>query len=531
VGNARWRVRARLGLAVAAVAAVAAFVVATAGAANYPTSGYSIWTVAGGAGSPCSTGACGGTGPAVSSTLGGPTGVAVDGSGDIAIADALGDAVRFIPATSGTFFGQSMTADHIYTLAGTLFSACSSGACGDGGLASNALLNGPTDVTFDAAGDLVIADSGDDVVRFIPAASGSFYGQTMTANDIYTIAGTERTACSTAPCGDAGAATSGTLSGPDAVAVDAQGDVAIADTGDHTIRFVPAANGSSFGVSMSANAIYTVAGVAKTACSTSPCNDGAAATSANTLDSPEGVAFDHAGDLVIADTLDDTVRFMPAAAGTFYGQSMPTVGDIYDIAGTERSACTTAPCGDGGAGPTALMNKPTGLAVDPAGNVFVADALDDTVRVVGAAGRIHDLAGTELTPCIGQFGCGDGGSAGAALLTEPTGVAIDSSEQVFIADFGDFTIRWLTGPQAGPPGNVGPTGPVGTTGRTGATGPAGGQGPAGPLGPQAPRGAQGPRGARGPAGKTEKCTTKFKKIHGKRKKVQVCTKAASDRHA
>ena len=105
--------------------------------------------------------------------------------GDLVIADSYNAAVRFVPAT-GTYYGQSMTADHIYTIAGD----GTAGYSGNGGPATSAELTDYVgDATVDAAGNLFIADTDNDVIRFVPETTGTYFGQSMTADDIYTIAG------------------------------------------------------------------------------------------------------------------------------------------------------------------------------------------------------------------------------------------------------------------------------------------------------------------------------------------------------
>ena len=94
--------------------------------------------------------------------------------------------MRFVPVASGTYYGQSMTADDIYTIAGD----GTAGDSGNGGAATSAELSDYVgDATVDAAGNLLIADTDNDVIRFVPGRSGTYYGQSMTADDIYTIAG------------------------------------------------------------------------------------------------------------------------------------------------------------------------------------------------------------------------------------------------------------------------------------------------------------------------------------------------------
>ncbi len=114
--------------------------------------------------------------------------------------------MRVVAASTGTFYGQAMTAGDIYTVAGNGISAFS----GDGGLATGAELNGPRRVTVDGAGNLVITDRGNNRVRVVAAGTGTFYGQAMTAGDIYTVAGTGAYGFS----GDGGPATSGRAGQP-----------------------------------------------------------------------------------------------------------------------------------------------------------------------------------------------------------------------------------------------------------------------------------------------------------------------------
>jgi hypothetical protein len=122
-----------------------------------------------------------------------------------------------------------MTAGHIYTIAGTGIR----GTTGDGGLATRAEVGEPAGVTLDALGNLLIATRNGGRIRVVAARSGTFYGQAMTAGDIYTIAGG-----GTGGLGDGGPATSAVLTQPGAVLVDAARDVLICDTADDRIREV-----------------------------------------------------------------------------------------------------------------------------------------------------------------------------------------------------------------------------------------------------------------------------------------------------
>ena len=195
-------------------------------------------------------------GGAATTTLNAPSGVAVDSSGDVFIADTTNNRVRMVPSSSGTFFGQVMTRGDIYTVAGT-GTACSThtpAGCGytSGGIpqfATTALLDLPSRVATDSSGNLYIADTSDNMVAMVarPACSSAcpFGLVSTTTGDIYTIAGTG-TACSThtpAGCGytsngAAQVATSANLDVPGGAAVDSSGNLYIADTSDSLVAMV-----------------------------------------------------------------------------------------------------------------------------------------------------------------------------------------------------------------------------------------------------------------------------------------------------
>jgi secreted PhoX family phosphatase len=167
---------------------------------------------------------------AINAELNDPAGVGVDSAGNLVIADTDNQRVRVVAASTGTFYGQPMHAGHIYTVAGK----AKRGFSGDGGPATSAMLAEPSGVAVDSAGNLVIADAYNNRVRVVAASTGTFYGQAMTAGDIYTVAGDGGGGFS----GDGGPATSAEISGPESVAVDSVGDLLIADTGNYRIREV-----------------------------------------------------------------------------------------------------------------------------------------------------------------------------------------------------------------------------------------------------------------------------------------------------
>jgi hypothetical protein len=357
----------------------------------------------------------GDTGPALRAELDFPAGVAVDAAGNLVIADTSNDRIRVVAARSGTFYGRAMTAHDIYTVAGTGIQ----GFSGVGGPATAAKLSGPSDVVPDAAGNLVIADAGNDRIRVVAAAAGTFYGQAMIAGHIYTVAGDGARGTG----GDGGPALKAGLHSPMSVAVDHAGNLVIADTRNRRVQVVAAASGTFYGQAMTAGDVYTVA----------------------TLGGPTGVAVDHAGNVVINSADAARVFVLAVTTGTFYGRAM-TAGNLYVVAGGGRSYP-----GNGGPARSAELQGPFGVAVDPAGNLVVADTEDSRVRVVAVtsgtfygqpmtAGHIYTLAGDANQ---GYFG--DGGPGTSAWVGLPVGVAVDRAGDVLIADSDTGRIREVAG--------------------------------------------------------------------------------------
>jgi sugar lactone lactonase YvrE len=370
-------------------------------------------------------------GPATAAELSISRGMAIDQAGNLLIADTFNSRIRAVAASTGRFYGRPMAAGNIYTIAGTGHA----GFSGDGGPATAAELADPFGVAVDGAGNLLIADTNSSRIRAVAASTGTFYGQAMTAGDIYTIAGGNR-----GFAGDGGPATAARLSLPDGVAVDGAGNVLIADTFNGRIRVVAASTGTYYGRPMTVGDIYTIAGGGA-----SGLGDGGPATAAQ-LNFPAGVAVDGAGNLLIADTYDNRIRVVAASTGTFYGQPM-TAGDIYTIAGTGTGGFS----GDGSPATAAQLNLPAGVAVDGAGNLLIADTSNNRIRVVAAstgtfygqpmtAGDIYSIAGTGT----GGFS-GDGSPATAAELYTPSGVAVDAAGNLFITDTANNRIREVIG--------------------------------------------------------------------------------------
>ncbi len=343
-------------------------------------------------------------GPATGAQLNGVYGVAADASGNLLLAGWNSHRVRRTDA-GGT----------IATVAGTGVA----GFAGDGGAATAARLDGPYHAVADGAGNLYVADTRNHRVRRVDAADGT----------IATIAGTGTAGYG----GDGGAATAAQLNNPVRLALDGAGNLYVADSGNHRVRRVDAADGT----------VSTVAGTGDPGSA----GDGGAATAAQ-LFAPYGLAVDGAGNLFIADTFNHRVRRVDAASG-----------NIATVAGTGISGFG----GDGGAATAAQLDGPHDVAVDTAGNLYVADATNHRVRRVAAAdGTIATVAGT------GDQGFGgDGAAATAAKLDGPVGLALDTTGGLRIADVGNHRVRRVgtaTGaaalPAAGPPAPSGPAAPA-----------------------------------------------------------------------
>ena len=428
-------------------------------------------------------------GPASSAELSSPEGGTVDSSGNQYIIDSGNQVVRMIPKNSGTYFGITMTGGNIYTIAGT---AQTSGYTGDGAIATSATFNHPKGIAVDSIGNLYIADSGNYAIRMIPAVDGTYFGIPMSANFIYTIAGTGSTGialegalATTQPMdnmnaiavdsqggvyisdastnqirmipqvsgtyfgifiasghidwivgdgtasysGDGAAASAAELSGPGGVALDSSDNLYIVDSGNYVVRFVPVNSGTYFGVMMTGGNIYTIAGNGTAGYS----GDGAAATSGE-LGSPSALAVDSLGNLYIANN-DFVIRMVPSVSGSYFGVAM-TAGNIYTIAGMDSSAIGNSE--DGQAATASLTGKQYGLMADPTapGLVYIVDYSFSLIRKVSSTGVMTTDAG------INSY-AGDSGPAAESRLYVPGQVYIDSSDNLFISDVYNYVVRMV----------------------------------------------------------------------------------------
>jgi sugar lactone lactonase YvrE len=308
-------------------------------------------------------------GSAISAGLVGPTGVAVDASGNVYIADADGNRVRMVAGVTSSSYTQG----DIYTLAGK----GTAGYGGDVGPATSATLNAPRGVAVDSTGNIYIADSGNNRVRMVsinfPISEG-LESPTNAVPYIFTVAGTGTYGYSLYPRADYAVAGYSELAGPGAVAVSGA-YVYVADTDNDIVRrFGVSLGGASF---LNLQPITTVAGGGSAEClgEANLIGDNGPASSA-TLCGPWGVAVDSSGNLYIADTGDKRIRMVAGVTNSSYTQ-----GDIYTVGGTGGSGFS----GDGGLAVNAELDNPYGVAVDTRGNIYIADTGNGRIRVVGVA--------------------------------------------------------------------------------------------------------------------------------------------------
>jgi sugar lactone lactonase YvrE len=371
---------------------------------------------------------------ATAATLRGPCGVVADAAGNIYIADTGNHLIRKVTVATGI----------INTIAGT-----TGGFSGDGGLATAAKLNQPKSVFVDSALNIFVADTQNNRIR-----------KFTVGGNISTVAGISGGYIGIYfPLGDGGSATAAKLSQPYGAWVDTAGNIFIADTGNNRIRKVTAATGIISTIVATGVAGYS--------------GDGGAATSAQ-IDGPTSLAVKSTGEVIIADTNNsclrqvsstNTISTLPMTVGpglntpngtaTYYDTSQKklflyiadtgnhrirkldtTTGALITVVGTGSSGSS----GDGGSATAAQLNSPSAVAVDAAGNLYIADTGNNEIRKV--------TANTSIISTVAGYGSpgssGDGGSATSAKLNSPQGVFVDAAGTIFIADTGSHRVRKVT---------------------------------------------------------------------------------------
>jgi len=320
--------------------------------------------------------------------------IGFSGDGGVATAAELSGPTGIYSDGSGNIFIADKQNNRIrkVTASGNITTVAGNGTegfSGDGGAATAAELSLPTDLYIDGSGNIFIADANNNRVRKITASG-----------NITTVAGNGTHGFG----GDGGPATSAELSYPTSIYVDGSGNIFIADAGNSRIRKVTASGN-----------ITTVAGNGTAGFS----GDGGPATSA-ALYAPTGVYLDGSGNIFIADVNNNRVRKVTAS------------GNITTVAGNGTHGFS----GDGGTATSAELKWPSDIYVDGSGDIFIADGGNNRIREVIASGNITTVAGN------GTAGfSGDGGLATAAELNTPTGLYLDGSGNILIADSSNNRIR------------------------------------------------------------------------------------------
>jgi len=351
-----------------------------------------------------------------------PQGVACDAAGNVYVADTGSYTIRKV-STSG----------EVTTLAG---GAWSQGIAD--GTGSAARFHDPTGIACDAAGNVYVADTGNGTIRKItpigevttlagPAgvavfecprgvacdAAGNVYvadsnnstiSKISPAGEVTTVAGLSYRLGGDWMYGSAdGSGSAARFFWPWGIACDADGKVCVADTGNSTIRTV------------TAGVVTTIAGLAVRPDST----DGTG--SAARFDQPAGVACDAAGNVYVADSYNGTIRKVTSA------------GVVTTLAGLAHSSGSA-----GGSGSEARFFWPQGVACDANGNVYVADTSNSTIRKITRQGEVTTLAGLATSEGLVN------GTGSAARFRNPWGVACDAAGNVYVADTNNCTIRQVT---------------------------------------------------------------------------------------
>ncbi len=324
-------------------------------------------------------GSAGGGATTPYSGAGGPAGIAIESSGNLLVAYANNTIGQLTPA--GAY---------------TLYAGVPSASGESNGPALQATFNGSFGVAVDAAGNVYVADTFNNVIRKIAGGVVS------------TLAGT-----GVAGSADGPAATA-TFNSPEAVAVDANGNVYVADTYNSTIRKITISGG-----------VATVSTYAGTANPAGGFTDGTG--TAASFNYPFDLAVDANGNVYVADTGNAAVRYITPAVS-------PTgVGVVCTLAGPAGNTC-----GNGGPTTSAGFSFPDGVAVDSSLNVYVADAGTETISVITpapAGGAVSLLAGT------GTAGDTDAATGGAASFSSPGGIKADAHGNLYVADYGNRSVR------------------------------------------------------------------------------------------
>lgn len=336
------------------------------------------------AGTPGIYGATGNNGPAINALFASPIGIAADKSGNLYVGDWFNWNIRKINRNGmvSVFAGNGI-----------------GGYSGDGGQALNAQFNVVYDIDADRTGNVYLIDLGNNRVRKI-----------NTSGTIVTVAGNGLPGDPMVNgVGDGGPATLAPLYTPVSMAIDENGNIYVVETSKNMIRKIN-----------HAGILSTFAGMGFLHAGYS--GDGGPALHAK-LNAPVDIAVDKNGSLFIAELGNHVIR------------KIDVNGIISTFAGTGVAGYS----GDGGPATNARLFRPYGVAVDTAGNVYIAEDSNHVIRKVDPGGVITTIAGTGV-----RGYSGDGGPARQAMLTNPQRLAVDDSGHIYLTDWVNHTVRKIS---------------------------------------------------------------------------------------
>jgi sugar lactone lactonase YvrE len=393
------------------------------------TTNWAVYTIAGGAGIIGLT-----NGSFSDARFANPDGIAVDNLGNLYVADTFNRVIReLVPAdpTDYTFGGV------VTNVAGGNSDGTKNGTNNTAGFGSMNVFaadrlafpgqpySGPEGLAVDAASRLYVADSVNNTIREVAPVGGTNW-----------VVSTPLGSALAGPGSRDAAGNSARFDNPSAVAIGPGGNLYIADRFNNTIRKVT-----------SAGLVTTLAGLSGSS------GDTDARGSEARFNRPQGVAVDNAGNVYVADTVNQTIR------------QINYLGSVVTLAGSTTNSGSTD-----GVGSDARLNYPCGVAIDPGGgNLYIADTTNHTIRQITPTGIVTNIAGLAGNP-----GSIDGTNSGARFAT-PFGVAVDGATNIYVVDSGNYTIRriqhiggnWVVTNLAGLAGNPGSADGVGTVARFG----------------------------------------------------------------
>jgi hypothetical protein len=380
-----------------------------------------------------STGFGGDGGLATSAELAAPGGIAEDSRGDLFITDSGNCRVREVPVADGTNYSVRMRAGHIYTIAG--------GPCDDTGRSvppAEPYLGFATSLAVDSAGDVFVAGGTGNEIFELPTSDGAHLGVDMRAGRLSVVAGDG----SAGNAGNGELASAAQLNDPQGVAVDPEGDLFIADTESCEILEVASRSGMQWGIPMVIGHLYTVAG-------TGTCGetgDGGSTDRAELWD-PVDVVVGPRGDLLVSDGGGEEILDLPSESGTYYGTHI-SADHLATVAGIAMYGPYLV---DGlpATGQTAELNSPAEIALDGAGDLFIANPYSSCIREVPAhdvsmrgkaltAGAMYTVAGAL------EADLGDSTTWTGPETLYPSGVAVTPDGAVVYSDAGANVVRELS---------------------------------------------------------------------------------------